>query len=163
MCSEIVEWGRENEEGMPRRVSSHAGARRWIYWKPPFLINAWVPNYYPHPPWKMTPPPSQKTVDLYQGFHVLQGGGHDWVVLVNKIIKQWALLRVELQAVEACLGSPWDAWRCFQSLNERPSKKLNVSFGTTHLVVDWRLQRLNVEMFQISMFRSTAIFIHMLI
>jgi len=31
----------------------------------------------PPPPWKMTPPPSPKTVDLYQDFDVLQGGGHE--------------------------------------------------------------------------------------
>jgi len=39
----------------------------------------------------------------------------------------------------------------------------NISFGTTHQVVNWRLQRFNVEMFEICMFHSTAISIHMLI
>jgi len=30
-----------------------------------------------HPPWRMTPPPSPKSVDSYHRFHVLQGGGHE--------------------------------------------------------------------------------------
>jgi len=39
----------------------------------------------------------------------------------------------------------------------------NISFGTTHQVVNWRLQRFNVEMFEICMFHSTVISVHMLI
>jgi len=39
----------------------------------------------------------------------------------------------------------------------------NISFGTTHQVVNWRLQRFNVETFEICMFPSTIISIHMLI
>ena len=39
----------------------------------------------------------------------------------------------------------------------------NVSFGTTRQVVNWRLQRFNVEMFEICIFHSTVISIHMLI
>ena len=39
----------------------------------------------------------------------------------------------------------------------------NISFGTTHQVVNWRLQRLNEDLFEICMFDSTAISIHMLI
>jgi len=65
-------------QSMPgHAVSSHAGAGRWIFWKPPVLANVCVPNFYCHPPWKMSPPPSPKTFDYYKGFHVLQGGGHE--------------------------------------------------------------------------------------
>ena len=39
----------------------------------------------------------------------------------------------------------------------------NISFGTTHQVVNWRLQRFNVEMFEICMFHSTVFSIYMLI
>jgi len=39
----------------------------------------------------------------------------------------------------------------------------NISFGTTHQVVNWRLKRFNVKMFEICMFHSTVILIHMLI
>jgi len=39
----------------------------------------------------------------------------------------------------------------------------NISFRTTHQVVNWRLQRFNVEMFEIFMFHSTVISIKMLI
>jgi len=39
----------------------------------------------------------------------------------------------------------------------------NMSYGTTHQVVNWRWKRFNVEMFEIWMFHSTAISINMLI
>jgi len=56
----------------------------------------------------------------------------------------------------------------FTRLRHRPSPLLdiqgpNISFGTTQQVVNWRLQRFNVEMFEICMFHSTVISIHMLI
>jgi len=39
----------------------------------------------------------------------------------------------------------------------------NISFGTTHQVVNWRLKSFKVEMFEICMLDSTAISVHMLI
>ena len=38
----------------------------------------WQTQLVPHPPWKMTPPPSPKTFDLYQGIHVLLSRGREW-------------------------------------------------------------------------------------
>jgi len=52
----------------------------------------------------------------------------------------------------------------FTRLLHRPWPLLaNILFGNTHQVVNWRWQRLNVEMFEICMFPSTVISIHMLI